>query len=97
MRLNRSAPCLVCRQRWNPGSPAEMVRLTTEEAAALFPGKTPREIYELAWSSVVKARNARIDDLDDTVTWLVEQGYLTEKDLKAIEEADYEGERNGRL
>lgn len=73
-----------------------MVRLTTEEAAALFQGKTPREIYELAWDQIANAPRARIDDLHDTVIWLVEQRYLTEADLNAIEEADYEGERNGR-
>ncbi len=63
-----------------------MVRLTGEEADALFKGKTPREIYQIAWDQVANTPRARINDLHDTVIWLVKQGYLTEADLKAIED-----------
>lgn len=62
-----------------------MVRLTTKEAAVLFKGKVPREIYDIAWDQVANAPDARINDLDDTLTWLVERGYLSEVDLHAIE------------
>ena len=70
-----------------------MVRLTVQEAAVLFAGKLPREIYEIAWDRVAKARDARLADLDDTVAWLVERGYLSEADLEVIE-GEPEGERN---
>ena len=74
-----------------------MVRLTGEEADVLFKGKTPREIYQLAWDQVAIAPRARINDLHDTVIWLVEQRYLTEADLKAIEdEPSEEINTNGR-
>ena len=71
-----------------------MVRLTTKEAAVLFKGKIPREIYDIAWDQVSNARAARINDLDDTLTWLVEQGYLSEVELHAIE--DDESGANGQ-
>lgn len=71
-----------------------MVRLTTKEAAVLFKGKIPREIYDIAWDQVSSARDARINDLDDTLTWLVEQGYLSEVELHAIE--DDESGANGQ-
>ena len=74
-----------------------MVRLTGEEADVLFKGKTPHEIYQIAWDQVVNAPRARINDLHDTVIWLVEQRYLTEADLKAIEDDPSEAiSTNGR-
>jgi len=63
-----------------------MVRLTGGEADWLFKGKTPHEIYQIAWDWVANAPLARINDLHDTVIWLVGQRYLTEADLKAIED-----------
>ena len=63
-----------------------MVRLTGGEADVLFKGKTPCEIYQLAWDRVANAPRARINDLHDTVIWLVEQRYLTEADLKVKDE-----------
>ena len=72
-----------------------MVRLTAEAAAPLFKGRAPREIYDLAWQSVAKAPDARINDLDEIIIWLVGQGYLSQADLNEIE-ADPQGQMNGR-
>jgi hypothetical protein len=63
-----------------------MVRLDKEDAERLLRGKTPREIYDLVRAQVEKAPDAKIDDLFDTLDWVVKEGYATEAELQAVEE-----------
>jgi len=57
-----------------------------EDAEVLLKGKSPREIYEIVRDRVAKAPGARIDDLSDTLDWVVKEGYATEAELDAVEE-----------
>ena len=63
-----------------------MVRLNKEEAELLLKGKTPREVYEIVRDLVSKAPGARINDLSETLDWVVKEGYATEAELEAVEE-----------
>jgi len=63
-----------------------MVRLDKEDAEVLLRGKTPREIYEIVRERVAKAPGASINDLFDTLDWVVNQGYATEAELEAVED-----------
>ena len=63
-----------------------MVRMDKEDAEVLLKGKSPREIYEIVRDRVAKAPGARIDDLSDTLDWVVKEGYATEAELDADEE-----------
>jgi hypothetical protein len=62
-----------------------MVTLTKEEAEQLLKGKTPREIYELVRARVANGEHA-IKDLNETLDWVVKEGYATEAELDAVEE-----------
>ena len=63
-----------------------MVRLTKEDAELLLKGKTPREVYDIVRDLVSKAPGARINDLNETLDWVVKEGYATEAELEAVEE-----------
>jgi hypothetical protein len=63
-----------------------MVRLDKEDAELLLKGKSAREIYEIVRDRVAKAPGARIDDLSDTLDWVVKEGYATAAELDAVEE-----------
>ena len=63
-----------------------MVRLSKEDAEQLLKGKTPREVYEIVRDLVSKAPGARINDLSETLDWVVKEGYATEAELEAVEE-----------
>jgi len=60
--------------------------LDKEDAEVLLKGKSPREICEIVRDRVAKAPGARIDDLFDTLDWVVKEGYATEAELDAVEE-----------
>ncbi|MBI5709868.1 MAG: hypothetical protein HZC42_06100 [Candidatus Eisenbacteria bacterium] len=62
-----------------------MVRLDKEEAEQLLKGKTPREIYEIVRARVAEGPHA-INDLNETLDWVVKEGYATEAELDAVEE-----------
>lgn len=63
-----------------------MVRLSKEDAEHLLKGKSPREVYEIVRDLVSKAPGARINDLSETLDWVVKEGYATEAELEAVEE-----------
>lgn len=63
-----------------------MVRLNKEDAELLLKGKTPREVYDIVRDLVSKAPGARINDLNETLDWVVKEGYATEAELEAVEE-----------
>ena len=63
-----------------------MVRLDKEDAEQLLRGKSAREIYEIVRERVEKAPNAKINDLFETLDWVVREGYATEAELQAVEE-----------
>jgi hypothetical protein len=63
-----------------------MVRLDKEEADQLLKGKSPREIYDIVRDRVSRAPNAKINDLNETLDWVVKEGYATEAELEAVEE-----------
>jgi len=63
-----------------------MVRMDKEAAETLLKGKTPREIYEIVRDRVEKSPDARINDLFDTLDWVVKEGYASEADLQAVED-----------
>jgi len=63
-----------------------MVRLSKEDAEQLLKGKTAREVYEIVRDLVSKAPGARINDLSETLDWVVKEGYATEAELEAVEE-----------
>ncbi len=61
-----------------------MVRLDKEAAEQLLRGKTPREIYD-----IVRDRCSQsITDFVDTLDWVIKEGYATEAELDAVEEAN---------
>jgi hypothetical protein len=62
-----------------------MVTLTKEEAEQLLKGKSPREIYEIVRARVANGAHA-IKDLNETLDWVVQEGYATEAELDAVEE-----------
>ena len=62
-----------------------MVTLTKEEAEQLLRGKTPREIYEIVRARAASGEHA-IQDLNETLDWVVKEGYATEAELDAVEE-----------
>ncbi len=63
-----------------------MIRLSKEEADQLFQGKEAREIYEIVRARVEAAPDAKIQDLSDTLDWVVANGYATAEQLEAVEE-----------
>jgi hypothetical protein len=63
-----------------------MIRLTKEDAEQLFEGKEAREIYEIVRARVEAAPNAKIQDLSDTLDWVVLNGYATAEQLEEVEE-----------
>jgi hypothetical protein len=63
-----------------------MIRLTKEDAEQLFKGKEAREIYEIVRALVEAAPNAKIQDLSDTLDWVVQNGYATAEQLEEVEE-----------
>ena len=63
-----------------------MVRMDKEDAELLLKGKTPREIYEIVRERVEKAPDAKINDLFDTLDWVVKEGYASEAELQAVED-----------
>ena len=62
-----------------------MVRLTKEEADQLLKGKSPKEILDLVRERVSKFPTA-ITDLNETLDWIVREGFVTEAELDAVEE-----------
>ncbi len=62
-----------------------MVRLTKEEADQLLKGKSPKEILDLVRERVSNFPTA-ITDLNETLDWLVREGFVTEAELDAVEE-----------
>jgi len=63
-----------------------MVRMDMEAAEQQLRGKTPREIYDIVRAAVEKAPDAKIDDLFDTLDWVVQNGFATAEELEAVEE-----------
>ena len=63
-----------------------MVRMDKEAAETLLKGKSPREIYEIVRDRVEKSPDARINDLFDTLDWVVKEGYASESELQAVED-----------
>jgi hypothetical protein len=63
-----------------------MVRLDREDAESLLRGKTPQEIYEIVRERVSRSPDAKIKDLDETLEWVVREGYLTQAELNAVED-----------
>ena len=63
-----------------------MIRLSKEEADQLFQGKEAREIYEIVRARVEAAPDAKIQDLFETLDWVVKSGYATAEKLEAVEE-----------
>ena len=62
-----------------------MVRLDKEAADQLLQGKSPREIYDIVRGLIEKSPDAKIQDLFETLEWVVRQGYATEQELEAVE------------
>jgi hypothetical protein len=63
-----------------------MVRLDREDAEQLLKGKSPREIYEIVRERVSRAPDAKIKDFDETLDWVIREGYVTEAELNAVED-----------
>lgn len=63
-----------------------MVRMDKESAEKAFAGKTPREIYDYVRALVEKAPDAKINDLFETLDWVVANGFATAEELEAVEE-----------
>ena len=63
-----------------------MIRMDMEAAEQLLRGKSPREIYEIVRERVEKAPDAKIQDLTDTLDWVVANGFATAEELDAVEE-----------
>jgi hypothetical protein len=63
-----------------------MIRMDMEAAEELLRGKSPREIYDIVRDRVAKAPDAKIQDLDDTLGWVVQNGFATTEELEAVEE-----------
>ena len=63
-----------------------MVRMDMEAAEELLRGKSPREIYDVVRDRVAKAPDAKLQDLFDTLDWVVQNGFATTEELDAAEE-----------
>jgi hypothetical protein len=63
-----------------------MIRLTKEEAEQLFVGKETREIYEIVRARVEAAPDAKLQDLFDTLDWVVLNKYASADELEKVEE-----------
>ncbi len=63
-----------------------MIRMDMEAAEQLLRGKSPREIYEIVRERVEKAPDAKLQDLFDTLDWVVQNGFATAEQLDAVEE-----------
>lgn len=63
-----------------------MVRMNMEAAEKLLRGKSPREIYDAVRAQVEKAPDAKIEDLFETLDWVVQSGFATAEELEAVEE-----------
>ena len=63
-----------------------MVRMDMEAAEQLLRGKSPREIYDVVRDRVAKAPDAKLQDLFDTLDWVVQHGFATTEELDAVEE-----------
>ncbi len=63
-----------------------MVRMDMEAAEELLRGKSPREIYDVVRDRVAKAPDAKLQDLFDTLDWVVQNGFATTEGLDAAEE-----------
>jgi hypothetical protein len=63
-----------------------MVRVTKEEAEQLLRGKAPREILDIVRERASKFPTA-ITDLNETLDWLVKEGFVTEAELDAVEDS----------
>jgi hypothetical protein len=62
-----------------------MVRLDKEAAEQLLRGKSAREIYDIVRELIDKSPDAKIQDLFETLDWVVQEGYATEQELEAVE------------
>jgi hypothetical protein len=63
-----------------------MIRMDMEAAEELLRGKSPREIYDIVRDRVAKAPDAKLQDLFDTLDWVVQNGFATTEELEAVEE-----------
>jgi hypothetical protein len=63
-----------------------MVRMDKEDGELLLKGKSPREIYDIVRERIAKAPDASINDLFETLDWVVKEGYATADELDAVEE-----------
>lgn len=63
-----------------------MIRLTKEDAEQLFEGKEAREIYEIVRARVEAAPDAKLQDLFDTLDWVVQNKYASADELEKVEE-----------
>ena len=63
-----------------------MVRMDMESAETVLKGKSPREIYDVVRAMIENAPDAKINDLFDTLDWVVANGFATAEELEAVEE-----------
>lgn len=63
-----------------------MVRMDKESAEQLLKGKSAREVYETIRDLIDKLPDAKIQDLDDTLNWVINEGYATAEELDAVED-----------
>lgn len=63
-----------------------MIRMDMEAAEQLLRDKSPREVYEIVRARVESAPDAKLQDLFETLDWVVQQGFATAEELDKVEE-----------
>ncbi|MEY2713099.1 MAG: hypothetical protein RL005_1321 [Planctomycetota bacterium] len=64
-----------------------MVRMTKEQAESQLKGKSAGEVYAIVRDLIANLPDAKIQDLDDTINWVIAEGYATADEMNAAEEA----------
>lgn len=65
-----------------------MIRMDKESADQKLTGKSAMEVYQIVRDLIADLPDAKFQDLDDTLNWVVAQGYATAAELEAAEDAN---------
>mgnify|MGYP003326824017 FL=1 len=71
---------------WREGT--GMIRMDKESAEQKLKGKTPLEVYQIVRDLIASLPDAKFQDLDDTLDWVVAEGYATAAEIDAADEAN---------
>jgi hypothetical protein len=64
-----------------------MIRMTKEQAEEQLKGKSANEVYAIVRDLIANLPDGKIQDLDDTINFVIAEGYATAEEMNAAEEA----------